>query len=288
MTKILRFPADYPVRQWATRLKIQGLLDKLGWDMARCMMGFSADSADKWPLLDDESLLLMVDYLQEEYLLAQRGPCPAAPLETAPARGPALRIAFPLTPEMEARHKAMRAVNPAKPKAARAASPRREDDPQRAAKARYIQRVKMLQRDCETALPHFDDAAYRAILAEQFNGAQSCTALSVPQLRALLLYMQDLLLTCRGQAPASFDAPALLYRDASGLKRTDRMRKIQALLAEKGKAEGAYIRWSYALGILKRQSRGVVGAWEDAAPAQLDAVIAALSRDAGRKGRRTR
>ena len=288
MAEILRFPLDYPVRQWATRLKIQGLLDKLGWDMARCMEGFSAESADKWPLLDDESLLLMVDYLQEEYLLAQagrQGSTTAARPDAAPAKRPARVLAYPPIP-METRQKTTRASRPRKAEAA--VSDARADEATRAAKVKYIQRVKMLQRDCEKALPRFDDGAYRAILAEQCNGAESCTALSVPQLRALLLYLRGLLRACPTQAPVSFDAPALLHHDASGQERTGRMRKIQGLLAGKGKAEGRYMRWSYALGILKRQTGGVVSAWEDAAPAQLDAVIAALSKDAGRKGRRCR
>lgn len=160
------------------------------------------------------------------------------------------------------------------------------DDKELAAKANYIRRIKMLQRDCEKALHRFDDDAYRAILAEQFHATTS-KALSLPQLRALLMHMKGLLQESRTPIKASFDAPALLHHDASGLSRCGSMRKIQALLAEKGKAEGKYIRWSYALGILKRQTKGVTADWEDATPHQLDAVIAALSKDAQRKRRRT-
>lgn len=299
MAKIICFPTNYPVSQWETRLKIEGLLDKLGWDMSRCMMGFSADSADRWPLLDDESLLLMVDYLQEEYMLAQCTPnqtAPAAHTEAAPAKRPDRLIAFPVTPEMEARQKACTghacapAVKAAKPKKARTATVEKPaaltEDKEQAAKGNYIRRVKMLQRDCEKALPRFNDDTYRAILAEQFD-ADTSKALSIPQLRALLLHMKGLLRDCQAPVKCSFDAPALLYSDASGLNRCGSMRKIQALLAEKGKVEGKYIRWSYALGILKRQTKGVVTDWEDTTPRQLDAVVAALTNDARRKGRRT-
>lgn len=299
MAKIIYFPTNYPVSQWETRLKIEGLLDKLGWDMARCMMGFSADTADKWPLLDDESLLLMVDYLQEEYMLAQckpKQPATAAQPEAAPARQTDRRgariIAFSTTPEMEARQKAVQAApavgaaKPQKTKAAKAEKQERQAAGTPDGKARLIRKVKMVQRDCEKALPEFSDYSYRAILQEHF-GAESSKELDNLQLINLLLYLKSLLNGNQGGGKAAVDAPALLYSDASGLNRCGSMRKIQALLAEKGKAEGKYIRWSYALGILKRQTGGIADKWEDATPRQLDAVIAALSRDAGRKGRRT-
>jgi len=86
---------------------------------------------------------------------------------------------------------------------------------------------------------------------------------------------------------AGHDAPALLYSDLSGLGRSYLMQKISALLSEKGTKEGRYVRWDYALAILKRQSGGVVKEWEDALPDQLRGVIAALHRDAKRKGRET-
>lgn len=297
MAKVIRFPSNYPVRQWEIRLKIEGLLDKLGWDMARCMMGFSADTADRWPLLDNESLLLMVDYLQEEYMLAQCTPKQAAAtahVETPPARQtdsrPARLIAFPLTPEIEARQKAALAVTAAKSKKAKgtkAEKQEREAAGKPDGKARLIRKVKMVQRDCEKALPEFSDYTYRAILQERFN-AGSSKELDNLQLINLLLYLKSLLTGNHGGGKPTVDAPALLYSDASGLSRCGSMSKIQALLAEKGKAEGQYIRWSYALGILKRQTKGVVAEWDNATPRQLDAVIAALSRDAERKGRRAK
>lgn len=303
MAKVIRFPTNYPARQWEIRLKIEGLLDKLGWDMARCMMGFSADAADRWPLLDNESLLLMVDYLQEEYMLAQCTPKQTAAMphaEAAPAQQtdsrPARLIAFPLTPEIEARQKACTghacppAVTAAKPKktgAAKAEKQERQAAGKPDGKAQLIRKIKMVQRDCEKALPEFSDYTYRAILQERFN-AGSSKELDNLQLINLLLYLKSLLTGNHGGGKPTVDAPALLYSDVSGLSRCGSMRKIQALLSEKGTAEGKYIRWSYALGILKRQTKGVVAEWENATPRQLDAVIAALSRDAERKGRRAK
>lgn len=175
------------------------------------------------------------------------------------------------------------------PRPAHAPQPDAESNGKRAAeKARYIQRVKMLQRDCEKALPRFDDTTYRDILSEQFN-VYSCTALEAPQLRALLMYMKGLLRDAKGGAvQCSFDAPALLYHDPAGLGRERLMRRILGALKEKGAREGKYVPWNYALGILKRASGGVAATWEDALPVNLKAIIAALHYDAKRKGRRTR
>ena len=179
---------------------------------------------------------------------------------------------------------------PATPAPASVPTPQSDVDGKRAAeKARYIQRVKMLQRDCEKALPRFDDSIYRAILQEQFNGAESSKELNAPQLRVLLMYLQGLLRDAKGGAvQCSFDAPALLYHDPAGLDRERLMRRIQGALKAKGAAEGKYIPWNYALGILKNVSGKVATQWEDALPVNLKAVIAALHYDAKRKGRRTR
>jgi hypothetical protein len=65
------------------------------------------------------------------------------------------------------------------------------------------------------------------------------------------------------------------------------MRKIEALLAEKGRVEGTDMPWAYAVGILKKHSNGVTRCFEHATPEQLRAVIAALMKDAKRHGRRT-
>jgi hypothetical protein len=66
------------------------------------------------------------------------------------------------------------------------------------------------------------------------------------------------------------------------------MKKIEALLAEKGKVEGKDMPWGYAVGILKRQTGGRATQFSAATPAELKGVIAALYRDAARKGRRVR
>jgi hypothetical protein len=62
------------------------------------------------------------------------------------------------------------------------------------------------------------------------------------------------------------------------------------MLAEKGRAEGTDMPWSYAVGILKRQGHMFgepVKSLNKANARQLDAVIAALHKDAVRKGRYT-
>lgn len=61
------------------------------------------------------------------------------------------------------------------------------------------------------------------------------------------------------------------------------MRKIEAQLAEKGRAEGTKVPWGYAVAILKRQSGGVTKCFEHATVEQLRGVIAALTYDAKKK-----
>jgi len=62
------------------------------------------------------------------------------------------------------------------------------------------------------------------------------------------------------------------------------MKKIEALLSEKGRVEGSYVPWDYAKAILQRQCG--VERLEWASPEQLRGLIAALDKDARRKGRR--
>lgn len=298
MAKLIKFPSDYPVSQWEIRRKIERYLNLLGWDMARCMLGFSADGPERWPLMDDSALNLMLEYVREEYLLHQaklKQPAPAAPVTEPPKpQRPARLIVFPSTPEMEVRLQAIKKAKPkktGKPAAApkpKQATARAEGGRQASAggKARLIRKVKMVQRDCEKLLPEFNDYAYRAILQERYDAASS-KELDGQQLLSLLLYLQGLL-NGKNSGKASYDAPALLHEDKSGLGRNRKLWKLQALLAEKGKEEGRYIPWAYALGILKRQTGGLVAVFDRATPKQIDAVIAALCQDAGRKGRRTR
>lgn len=64
------------------------------------------------------------------------------------------------------------------------------------------------------------------------------------------------------------------------------LEKIEALLTEKGRVEGTHVPWGYAVAVLKKQSGGVTRCFEHATADQLRGVIAALTRDARRKGRR--
>jgi len=193
-----------------------------------------------------------------------------------------------------------------KQEAAQAAAPAVEQplvDKEGAHRRAMIIKVQIRLKELYAKLPGFDEDVYRFIMREHW-GVDSSTKLSNGQLHELLLHLQmlefeDSKSKRRGKSKvkrgkqkitrplAGHDAPALLYSDPSGLGRTYLMEKISALLSEKGAAEGRYITWNYALGILKRQSGGVVDDWEKAMPENLRAVIAALYRDAKRKGRRT-
>lgn len=86
------------------------------------------------------------------------------------------------------------------------------------------------------------------------------------------------------------NAPETLFKDDSGMHRQDQMEKIEAMLAEKGRAEGTDVPWGYAVTILKRQSNGEVKSFTDdkVTREHLDGVIAALYKDAKRRGRRVR
>ena len=125
-----------------------------------------------------------------------------------------------------------------------------------------------------------DEDAYRFLLDEKY-GVNTAAKLSMPQLDDLLSYFQAMGAGLkrgnnRGGAPAGIR------------KHTERgtyLRKIEALLTEKGRDEGRHIPWEYAVGILKRQTRGAVISLDKAGIEQLRKVIAALSYDARRKGR---
>jgi len=66
-----------------------------------------------------------------------------------------------------------------------------------------------------------------------------------------------------------------------------KMEKIEALLAEKGRAEGTDVPWGYAVTILKNQTRGKINNFNspELTAADLKGVIAALTKDAKRRGR---
>ena len=82
---------------------------------------------------------------------------------------------------------------------------------------------------------------------------------------------------------AAEDIPAAL--EHAPYARDRYMKKIEALLAEKGRAEGTHMPWGYAVGILKRLTGGAVKSLDQADEMLLAKVIAALTYDARRKGR---
>lgn len=138
-----------------------------------------------------------------------------------------------------------------------------------------------------------DDETYRTMLMSQF-GVESARDLSGPQRKSCILYMQRLGFEGKrgkaspqrtGERRKHRDVPLTLEKDDSGLGRDVYMRKIEAQLAEKGRAEGTKVPWGYAVAILKKQSGGVTKCFEHATVEQLRGVIAALTYDASRKGR---
>lgn len=129
-----------------------------------------------------------------------------------------------------------------------------------------------------------DDADWRALLEERF-GVRSSALLSLGQLESLAGHLEK-----RGWTPSRirkpFDRhgkPHVATRDDSGMGREGQMRKIEALLAELGRAEGRYMPWDYAAAILKHQTG--LTRLEYAEPSQLRGVIAALSKNVASKRR---
>ena len=121
-----------------------------------------------------------------------------------------------------------------------------------------------------------DDETYRALLSDAY-GVNTAAKLSVKQLDDLLMRFQ------------AMGAELNQGANPRGLRtRTERgsyLRKIEALLAEKGSDEGRHISWDYAAGILERQTKGTAKSLDKATIEQLRKVIAALTYDARRKGR---
>lgn len=139
-------------------------------------------------------------------------------------------------------------------------------------------------------LPGFDDTVYRDILEQHF-GVSSAADLTNRQLHGLLAYFASLGWQAK-KGRHRRAAPAELTHDASGMSREDKMGKIEAMLAEKGRVEGTDVPWGYAVTILKNQTAnepgGQVKSFDKASPKQLDGVIAALYKDAKRHKRRLR
>lgn len=131
---------------------------------------------------------------------------------------------------------------------------------------------------------------YRALLDGHF-GAASAADLGLTDLKRLVLVLADYgFKPSKGHARRGVsrkrETPATLTNDNDNLGREPLMKKIEAQLTEKGRAEGTDVPWGYAVAILKRQSGGVTRCFEHATPEQLRGVIAALTRDARRNGRR--
>lgn len=131
---------------------------------------------------------------------------------------------------------------------------------------------------------------YRALLDGHF-GAASAADLGLTDLKRLVLVLVGYgFKPSKGHARRGVsrkrETPATLTNDNDKLGREPLMKKIEAQLTEKGRAEGTDVPWGYAVAILKRQSGGVTRCFEHATPEQLRGVIAALTRDARRNGRR--
>ena len=161
----------------------------------------------------------------------------------------------------------------------------REEDQRKAMLGKVHIAKKELMR-----LPGFDDTVYRDILEMNF-GVSSAADLSNAQLHSLLIHFASLGWQAKKGRHRRV-APAALTHDATGMSREARMEKIEAFLAEKGRVEGTDVPWGYAVAILKRQTAndpgGQVRSFDKATPQQLDDVIAALYRDARRRGRKVR
>lgn len=124
-------------------------------------------------------------------------------------------------------------------------------------------------------LPGFTEDAYRFALRERW-GVDSAAEMTNDQLHALLLYLSSL-----GFKFVSRKKRKLVSHE-------DRVDRIRELLEERATREGTDVSWKYAVGILKKETGGTVKSIDKATPKQLDAVIAALNRNARYGKRRVR
>ncbi|MEG2172354.1 MAG: regulatory protein GemA [Desulfovibrionaceae bacterium] len=147
-------------------------------------------------------------------------------------------------------------------------------------------KIHIAKKQLMDTLPGFDDTVYRDTLHNLF-GASSAADLNQRQMHSLLLHFAGLGFTAK-KGRHRKKAPAVLSHDSANMGREALMEKIEAQLAEKGRAENTEMPWGYAVSILKRQSGGLTKAFAQATPEQLNYVIAALYRDAKRKGRKVR
>ena len=125
-----------------------------------------------------------------------------------------------------------------------------------------------------------EDELYRALLRDAFS-ASSAAELSEKELQDLLMRFQSM-----GFQPAPGKRKRSAPKGLSGAdSRARYLKKLEALLAEKGRAEGQAVPWDYAAAILKRQTGGRVTCVDKAGAEDLRKVIAALVYDARRKDR---
>ncbi len=133
-----------------------------------------------------------------------------------------------------------------------------------------------------------DDDAYRAVLAR--FGVSSSTELDMAGLEKVIHHFEQLgwhPTPGRTRKKDTHGAPKNLARNGrkGGAKPYDRsalMTKIEALLADKGAAQGQHVPWSYAHAIAKRMYK--VDRLEFATAEQLRGVMVALMQGGKRKG----
>ena len=135
------------------------------------------------------------------------------------------------------------------------------------------------------------DGEYATLLESHYN-VSSAGVLDLAELKGLVLVMRGYGFkptkgSAKRKATRKKAIPATLQSGANDpLDRKPLMEKIEAQLTEKGRVEGTHVPWGYAVAVLKKQSGGVTRCFEHATAEQLRGVIAALTRDAKRQGRR--
>lgn len=198
---------------------------------------------------------------------------PAMPASAppAPARARILRFPTPARPPAVSAP----AVDPAQP-----VSDAKIADQEKAMKAKIhiALRGRRGVPGLFSTLPGFTEDVYRFTLRERW-GVDSSAKMSRHQLDEVLHWLSEL--------GFMSNRPLYARRDYTRWGEAALIEKINALLAEKGQKEtGTFLGMEYAEGILKRQTRGEAESVYRATPKQLRAVIAALDKDASRKGRR--